>query len=332
MLLNKLEYRFVLEGFRRLLPVDSSVEPHLRGVIRDALAHPGSLIRAQLAYGILHEHGVEAFLARSVAVAIEYFHTASLIFDDMPNMDDAQERRGHSCPHLVHGEAAATLGALALINQGYALLWQAIGTLPADRSTAAASLVSSCLGASGILNGQARDLHFDAAEHSAEEVLKVAEGKTVTLIRLTLSLPAIVAGVSSTGLARLDRLASVWGLAYQILDDFKDCLMSRAETGKSAGKDQQLGRPNFPGISGPEKAMDKLSALLAEGREVLALLCADGDRWSRLGHVQTVLEDEQRNVRRLASMSPAPRRSPRRGDAADRALSCSLGMPVAACA
>ncbi len=306
MLLNKLEHRFVLDGFRRLLPVAASVEPHLRGVIRDALAHPGSLIRAQLAYGILHEHGVEALLARSVAIAIEYFHTASLIFDDMPSMDDAQQRRGHPCPHLVHGEAAATLGALALINQGYALLWQAIGTLPADRSRVAADLVSSCLGTSGILDGQARDLHFDTAERSAEEVLEVAEGKTVTLIRLTLGLPAIIAGVSRTGLTRLDRLASVWGLAYQVLDDFKDCLMSRAETGKSGCKDRQLGRPNLPGVSGPENAMDKLSALLAEGREILARLGADGDRWSRLGHVQAILEDEQQKVR--------------------------LRMPVAACA
>ncbi len=305
MLLSSLEHRFVLDGFSRLLPVDSGVEPHLRGVIRDVLAHPGSLIRAQLAYGILREHGVEALFARSTAIAIEYFHTASLIFDDMPNMDDARERRGHPCPHLVHGEAAATLGALALINQGYALLWEAIGTLPADRSREAAALVSSCLGLGGILGGQARDLHFDA-ERGAEEVLEVAEGKTVTLIRLTLSLPAIVAGVNEEGLAHLDRLAAVWGLAYQILDDFKDCLMSRAETGKSSHRDHRLGRPNFPGVSGLDEAMDKLSALLSEGRDILARLAADSDRWSRLSHVQTMLENEQRKIR--------------------------LRMPVAACA
>ncbi len=305
MLLNPLEHRFVLDGFRRLLPVDSGVEPHLRGVIRDVLAHPGSLIRAQLAYGILRQHGVEALLARSTAVAVEYFHTASLIFDDMPNMDDARERRGHACPHLVHGEAAATLGALALINQGYALLWQTIGTLPADRGKEVAALVSSCLGLGGILDGQARDLHFDG-ERTEAEVLEVAEGKTVTLIRLTLLLPAIVAGVNEAGLERLDRLSAAWGLAYQILDDFKDCLMSRAETGKSSRRDDRLGRPNFPGASGLDNAMDKLSALLAEGRELLALLAAGGDRWSHLGHVQAILEEEQRKV--------------------------GLRMPVAACA
>ncbi|MCP3962637.1 MAG: hypothetical protein GY719_32765 [bacterium] len=306
MLLNPLEHRFVLDGFRQLLPVDSGVEAHLRGVLRDVLAHPGSLIRAQLAYAILRQHGVEAFAARSTAIAIEYFHTASLIFDDMPNMDDAAERRGHACPHLVYGEAAATLGALALINQGYALLWQVIGVLGEAGRRAASELVSSCLGLGGILNGQARDLHFGGGEGGQQDVLEVAEGKTVTLIRLTLVLPAIVAGVSEADRARLDRLAAVWGIAYQILDDFKDCLMSRAETGKSSHRDHRLGRPNFPGVSGSDRAMEKLSELLAEGRDILAALSADAGRWGCLGHVQSILEAERRKVR--------------------------LRMPVAACA
>ncbi len=306
MLLNPLEHRFVLDGFRRLLPVDSRVEPHLRGVLLDVLAHPGSLIRAQLAYSILRRWGIEALRARSVAVAIEYFHTASLIFDDMPNMDDARQRRGHPCPHLVHGEAAATLGALALINQGYALLWEVIGTLPAAARLDASALVSSCLGLGGILNGQSRDLHFAGGERSHEEVLAVAEGKTVTLIRLTLLLPAIVAGVGEAGRGHLDRLATAWGLSYQILDDFKDCLMTRSETGKSGRRDHLLGRPNLPGASGSEEAMSQLSALLAEGRKTLDLLAAGGARWTQLDHVQAVLEAEQRKVR--------------------------LRMPVAACA
>ncbi|NJM12209.1 MAG: hypothetical protein HC889_10265 [Synechococcaceae cyanobacterium SM1_2_3] len=77
---------------------------------------------------------------------MEYFHTASLIFDDLPSMDDAEERRGHPCPHKVHGESAAILGALALINRGYALLWKVLSRLPRQRRHRAAELVESCLG------------------------------------------------------------------------------------------------------------------------------------------------------------------------------------------
>ncbi|NJM12208.1 MAG: hypothetical protein HC889_10260, partial [Synechococcaceae cyanobacterium SM1_2_3] len=100
----------------------------------------------------------------------------------------------------------------------------------------------------------------------------MAEGKTVSLIRLTLVLPAIVAGLPAKTVARLDRLAMVWGLAYQAADDFKDFLLSEAETGKSTGRDLLLGRPNLPTELGLDRALDQLEALLAEGRELLDAL------------------------------------------------------------
>ena len=292
------DFRYVLDGFRSLLPLASGIEGHLQGVVRDALDHPGSLVRAQLAFAVLRSHGAEPEPARSLAVAIEYFHTASLIFDDMPSMDDARERRGQPCPHRVYGEAAATLGALALITRGYALLWQVLAGLPETPRQRAASLVESCLGVDGILNGQSLDLHFgaqprslSAAQSSGDDVLRVAEGKTVSLIRLTLLLPALVAGADDAILGRLERLSMAWGLSYQILDDFKDQLMSRDETGKSTHRDRTLGRPNLPAEIGAGPALDRLSGLLDEGREVLAAFDGD-DRWQQLGEIQAILEEE----------------------------------------
>lgn len=300
------ELAYVLEGYRSSLPVSPRIEAHLHGVVRDALDHPGSLVRAQLAFAVLRAHGEPPETARALAVAIEYFHTASLIFDDMPNMDDAAERRGRPCPHRVHGEAAATLGALALITRAYALLWQVLAGLPEESRRRAGALVESCLGVEGILNGQSLDLHFGSGrgvrqgaekrvEQGANEVLRVAQGKTVSLIRLTLLLPAIVAGVGDEILTRLERLSLVWGLSYQILDDFKDELMSRDETGKSTRRDGPLGRPNLPAEIGDGPALERLSALLEGGREILAAF--DGDaRWNQLEPIQDVLEQELQEV------------------------------------
>ena len=64
--------------------------------------------------------------AKDLAIALEYFHTASLLFDDLPCMDNASERRGVPCVHLAFGEAGAILAALALINRAYALSWRAV--------------------------------------------------------------------------------------------------------------------------------------------------------------------------------------------------------------
>ncbi len=47
------------------------------------------------------------------ACAVEMVHAASLIFDDLPCMDDAGLRRGQPATHVAHGESRAVLGGIA---------------------------------------------------------------------------------------------------------------------------------------------------------------------------------------------------------------------------
>lgn len=306
-LLSPLEERQVQRAFAAMLPLGRDVEPRLRAVVADVLDHPGSLARAQLAYGLGVRRGLARESALKLAVAVEYFHSASLLFDDMPSMDDANERRGRPCPHVVHGEAAAILGALGLITRAYALLWEAIGDGPAARRAAAAALVGECLGVAGILDGQARDVHFRREGASPEAAAEVAAAKTVPLVRLAVVLPALVAGESAETLERLERLAASWGLAYQILDDFKDNLMGSEETGKTTGRDDGLGRPNLPALTGPQHAFARLGHLLADSREIVDTLAAEGEeRWEPLGSLQGFLEAEACDVEgRLAGRAAA---------------------------
>jgi geranylgeranyl pyrophosphate synthase len=290
-------------AYRELLPVGGETEEHLRGVLEDVLGHPGRLIRAQVAYGLLARYPVTRSAACGMAIAIEYFHAASLIFDDLPSMDNATERRGRPCPHRIYGEAAATLGALALVNQAYALLWRAFGELSVARARASAELVSECLGLHGLLDGQARDLHFRARPLGAEPILAVAEGKTVALIRLTLVLPALAGGDDESVAAGLGALARAWGLSYQIIDDFHDALLPTEETGKSRAMDEPRGRPNLPLGVGPDEAMARLTGLLDEGRSELAALRAESGGWGVLERLSELLDGQAQIV--LARMRVA---------------------------
>ena len=56
------------------------------------------------------------------ACAVEMAHTASLILDDLPSMDDARLRRGRRGLPPRHGEANAVLAAFALLNRAFELL------------------------------------------------------------------------------------------------------------------------------------------------------------------------------------------------------------------
>ena len=300
-LLSPAEETAIRSAFHDSLPSRRDLQPHLRGVIDHVLGRPGSLVRAHLSYAVLTRMApdMDPAAATDLAIGTEYFHTASLIFDDLPAMDDAMERRGHTCPHRKYGEAAAMLGALALINRGYALLWRRISDLPDARRRRAMELVESCLGVDGVLDGQARDLHFAQGPRGPAEVLEIAEGKTVSLIRLTLLLPAIAARVDHHEEALLEQLCQVWGLTYQILDDFKDHLMSRHESGKSNGRDSLLGRPNFPTEAGAERAWSHARVLLNAGRRLLDELVAVRPQWQLLEHVQGILQRDRHDLRRL---------------------------------
>lgn len=269
-LLGAEDYRQVLNAFRRELPAAATLEPHLAGAVADLLAAPGSLIRAQLAFGTGKALGLEVAAARALATAVEYLHTASLVFDDLPAMDDAVERRGRPCPHLLHGEGAAILAALAFVHRAHALVAQATFGQPEERARRAWECLESQIGLGGILDGQARDLHFSGIGDSAS----LAAGKTTPLLRLALLLPAIVAGVSPAIEATLDRIAAIFGDTYQALDDFRDLFESSAQSGKTAGRDRLLGRPNRVEALGAQEAWRTLDRNLVEARSAIEELAA----------------------------------------------------------
>jgi geranylgeranyl diphosphate synthase type II len=291
-LLPAADFRQVYVGFRRGLRATPAIESHLAGAIGDLLGAPGSLVRAQLAWGVGRALGLEPAAARSAAVAVEYLHTASLVFDDLPAMDDARERRGRPCPHVLYGEGAAILAGLALVHRAHALVAEAAAGLPAARERKAWLRLEQNVGLGGILDGQARDLHFRAGG----DPRAVAAGKTTPLLRLALLLPAALAGADAGIAAALDRLAEAWGFAYQALDDFRDLAQSAGESGKTARRDQRLGRPNLVASEGPERAFAVLERELATADDQILALARAGDLAATLARFTHLLEGESERI------------------------------------
>jgi len=295
------ETRDLQQGYSTLLVIPKHCEKRLEGVLADTLAHPGSLTRAKLAYKVLHKNFETRDAALPMSIAIEYFHTASLLLDDLPCMDDAYTRRGQTCPHRIYGEAACILGALAFINRAYALVWQAMAGLPQTRSKPAAALLEHCLGAAGVINGQSMDVHFREGQKDEESVAAIARGKTVTLIRLTLVVPALMVGASAQEVALLDKLSLHWGSAYQLLDDFKDVL-GDVTSAKTSGRDFELQRPNMVLCVGLNTSWQRLDTHFSKCEAVLTSLAELPRDWSFLTALQQHLLDERT---RLQSLSQA---------------------------
>jgi len=280
--------------------VPENIEPHLQAALCHVLRNPGSLVRPRIVFQMMMAFCLDATAARSLAIALEYFHTASLLFDDLPCMDNALERRGVLCVHVEHGESAAILSALALINRAYSLSWRALAGCAPERQARAITYMEQRLGVEGVLDGQSLDLHYSRLPHNQQTTQRIAIGKTVSLIRLTLVLPAILGGASERELHQLERLSMHWGLSYQILDDLKDLLRTSRDTGKTAARDILLNRPNAAVAAGAEEAAERLCRLIHLGDRTLTQMLKTRPELAFLRHLR---QDLQKDVTEVTYMS-----------------------------
>jgi geranylgeranyl diphosphate synthase type II len=161
-----------------------------------------------------------------IACAIEYIHTCSLIFDDLPAMDNAQERRGRQPTHRLFGEDVAMLAALAFLNQSFAIAAQV--SFPQKQEKQVQRLLNemaNCIGPNGMIGGQFMDLQLKANPN--ERLRSIGYNKTTALMRLMLTAGAMVGGASDAQINALGAIGEHLGEAYQMLDDiideFEDC-------------------------------------------------------------------------------------------------------------
>ena len=294
--INTVNTTLFADDFKTFLPLPMALDPPLEEALRHVLGNPGSLVRPRMVYQVATAYGLEEAAARNLAIALEYFHTASLVFDDLPCMDNAYERRGVPCVHFAFGEAGAILTALALINRAYALSWQAVSVTSPQTQSRALAYIEQCLGVEGLLNGQSLDLHYAILPHNRETTERIARGKTVSLIRLTLVLPAMLGGASAREIQLLERIALYWGLAYQMVDDLKDVLDSTQDAGKTIARDILLDRPNAASAMGISGAMERLTRFICLGDTTLQQLLRLKPEMSFLNKLRGSLEEELARV------------------------------------
>ncbi len=219
-----------------------------------------TLIGARLAGG-------DPQIALPAACAMEFLHTSSLIFDDLPAMDDANLRRGRAAVHVMYGESMATLAALALFNQSYALLARSTRHRPELSQTLIAE-AAECIGADGMIGGQAIDLELRTTG-VGREALTNRNLKTTALMRLTMTAGALSCGANEADIAALARYGECLGAAYQVCDDLLDELGESELIGKPARQDERHLRPSFVAELGIEGAYGLAMSLAEDSKAAI---------------------------------------------------------------
>lgn len=272
-------------------PRGAAIEPHLQAALHQVVANPGKLIRAQFVTTAVRHHGLPAAASLKLACAIEYFHTASLILDDLPCMDDASLRRGMPCIHRQHGEATAILASLALINRAYALVGETFVRSPARVRLEVNACLDRCLGVLGLVGGQAWDLAFARTERTPRDISRIAAQKTGALFELTILLPALLARPIQAERRALHSLCVYWGQIFQVADDLRDVISSSHAEGKDTHRDATLQRPNLVHSLGLPHTRARLARLHRQVARALSTLNAAPHplRWTYLQNMADAL-------------------------------------------
>ncbi len=201
----------------------------LRDACEYALLNGGKRFRPALVLMIAKALNLGLDVSQA-ALGIEYFHTASLIADDLPCMDDDEERRNKPTLHKVYGESIALLATYALISAGYGCLAKNAHSLKQSAHPLAHRSDLLCVlalenavyntGIEGATGGQFLDLL--PPDQSLSTVKEVLNKKTVTLFEISFVLGWIFGGGDLEQLALVKKAAAHFGMAFQIADDLGD--------------------------------------------------------------------------------------------------------------
>jgi geranylgeranyl diphosphate synthase type II len=271
------QYPFVALGDQNLLDlVQRAIEGRLLSLaelpaellaaIRHAAFAGGKRIRPVLTLVMTSALGVPLEAAMPAALATEWLHTASLIQDDMPCMDDDDIRRRDVATHRRHGEGIALLASDALIALSVDDL-AALRKHPAVGPDKAARLLAETartLGGEGLVGGQVRDLITRRLPQvTLQDVLDVHRRKTVPLFRLTARYATILAGSDAGLSAKLADMLASMGLAFQIVDDVLDATPNNDAFGRPSGSDDRNALPTFATLIGSKAARRYAERLMA---------------------------------------------------------------------
>ncbi len=152
------------------------------------------------------------------AVAVECFHKASLVHDDIE--DDDALRYGQKTMHAAHGVPIALNVGDYLIGEGYLLLSE----LDAPDHAKARLISCAARGHTTLCRGQGGELmqRSRSSRPTLRAVIDIFREKTAPAFQVALELGASLAGADESILPALKAYSEALGVAYQIRDDLLD--------------------------------------------------------------------------------------------------------------
>jgi geranylgeranyl diphosphate synthase type II len=189
---------------------------------RYALEMGGKRIRPVIALAVGEALDTPPGQVMPAALAVELVHNFSLVHDDLPSLDDDEERRGKPSVWAAFGEGKALLAGDALLAEAFRLAC-AYPTTEVARELAEATL--------GMIGGQ----YLDTMEPGTD-LETVHRLKTGCLFHASVTLALWAAGLPRDEQAAWRDFADELGMLFQVVDDILDADGYVLEEGEEAAR------------------------------------------------------------------------------------------------
>jgi octaprenyl-diphosphate synthase len=187
----------------------------------------------------------------SLAAAIEFVHTASLLHDDV--IDHADIRRGNATANKIWGNHASVLAGDYLFAKFFDVL--------TDEDFRIQKLLSAAV--TTMVEGEVlQSMRCGDTDITENDYLSIIERKTAALISAACASGAVLAKAAETKIEKLAAFGTRLGMAYQITDDILDYRSEEARFGKSMGMDIKEGKITLPLIKVFKESTDKEKGLI----------------------------------------------------------------------
>jgi hypothetical protein len=216
---KRLKRLFTVEAVSRYLTASTPFLQRFPELIYSALCDNGKHYRPTITFGtycsLMNSSDSPDFLD-PIALAVECFHKASLIHDDIEDDDDIRYEKPSM--HKQAGLSIALNAGDFLIGEGYRLLSHA--SIPAEirAELYAQAAQAHC----ELALGQAQEFESLNKNFSLEQCLETHRLKTAPAFRVSMYMGAIAAGKFEQYREIFHAYANSLGVAYQLFDDLED--------------------------------------------------------------------------------------------------------------
>lgn len=222
-----------------------------------------------------------------LASAMEFFHSATLLHDDV--IDESTLRRGLPTANHLWGAKPSILVGDFLFTRSFQLLLQA-QNIPIIQVLADTS--------NQITKGEVlQHTHRRNVAITQAEYFEIITAKTAVLFSAAAQLGALLGEQDDNVVAALQQYGLHLGIAFQVLDDMLDYSSEAESLGKNIGDDLAEGKPTLPLIhilqngNDAQKTLVKNAISSGEGEDLEAILAAIEDTQA-LAYCQRCAEEQ----------------------------------------